>query len=140
MSCAGSRRSRIGPATVGASNADVLRPWPPPARRYAAPPVGATCARCRAVLNRASRTYETGDEAIRHQISGAKINRFQVPSVPGANGWTGPDLHGNAIGHVYWTQGRCMMLIGLEVGGPRVQRLSAGAEAIYGRTGGTCPD
>jgi hypothetical protein len=84
--------------------------------------------------------YETSDEAIRHQIPGAKIKRFQVPDVPGAHGWTGPDLHGNAIGHVYWTQGRCMMLIGLEVEGPRVERLSAGAKAIYERTGGTCPD
>jgi hypothetical protein len=83
--------------------------------------------------------YETSDEAIRHQIPGAKIKRFQVPAVPGAHGWTGLDLHGNAIGHVYWTQGRCMMLIGLEVEGPRVERLSAGAKAIYDRTGGTCP-
>src|SRR3990170_2247733 len=83
--------------------------------------------------------YETSDEAIQNQIPGAKIKRFQVPDVPGANGWTGPDLHGNAIGHVYWTQGRCMMLIGLEVEGPRVRRLSAGVEAIYERTGGTCP-
>ena len=84
--------------------------------------------------------YETSDEAIHDQIPDAKIKRFQVPDVPGANGWTGPDLHGNAIGHVYWTQGRCMMLIGLEVEGPRVERLSAGAKAIYERTGGTCPD
>ncbi|PVG83265.1 hypothetical protein DDE18_08175 [Nocardioides gansuensis] len=84
--------------------------------------------------------YETSDEAIQHQIPGAKIERFQVPDVPGAQGWTGPDLHGNAIGHVYWTQGRCMMLIGLEVEGPRVERLSAGVKAIYERTGGTCPD
>ena len=36
--------------------------------------------------------YETSDEAIRHQIPGAKIERFQVPDVPGAHGWTGPDL------------------------------------------------
>ena len=84
--------------------------------------------------------YETSDEAIRDQIPGAKIKRFQVPDVPGANGWTGPDLHGNAIGQVYWTQGRCMLLIGLEVEGPRVERLSTGAKAIYERTGGTCPD
>ena len=83
--------------------------------------------------------YETSDEAIQLQIPGAKIKRFRVPDVPGAHGWTGPDLHGNAIGHVYWTQGRCMMLIGLEVEGPRVERLSAGAKAIYERTGGTCP-
>ena len=84
--------------------------------------------------------YETSDEAIRHQIPGAEIKRFQVRGVPGAHGWTGPDLHGNAIGHVYWTQGRCMLLIGLEIEGPRVERLSAGAQAIYERTGGTCPD
>lgn len=84
--------------------------------------------------------YETSDSAIQHQTPGAKIKRFRVPDVPGAHGYTGPDLHGNAIGHVYWTQGRCMMLIGLEVEGPRVKRLSAGAKAIYERTGGTCPD
>ena len=33
-----------------------------------------------------------------------------------------------------------MMVIGLEVEGPRVEWLSAGVEAIYERTGGTCPD
>jgi hypothetical protein len=84
--------------------------------------------------------YETSDAAIQHQIPGAEIERFQVAEVPGAQGWTGPDLHGNAIGQVYWTQGRCMMLIGLEVEGPRVERLSVGVTAIYERTGGTCPD
>ncbi len=84
--------------------------------------------------------YEMSDEAIRHQIPGAKIERFLVPDVPGAHGWTGPDQHGNAIGHVYWTQGRCMMVIGLEVEGPRVERLSAGVKAVYERTGGSCPD
>ena len=84
--------------------------------------------------------YETSGEVIRDQIlPGARIKRFQVLDVPGANGFTAPDLHGNAIGHVYWTQGRCMMLIGLEVEGPRVERLSAGVKAIYERTGGTCP-
>ena len=84
--------------------------------------------------------YETSDEALQHQIPGVKIERFEVPEVPGAHGWTGPDLHGNSIGHVYWTQGRCMMLIGLEVEGPRVERPSAGAKAVYERTGGTCPE
>ena len=83
--------------------------------------------------------YETSDEAIQQQIPGATIQRFQVVDVPGAHGWTGPDLHGNAIGHVYWTQGRCMMLIGLEVEGPRVERLSATATAIYERTGWHVP-
>jgi hypothetical protein len=85
--------------------------------------------------------YETSDEVIEDQIlRGGKFKRFQVPAVPGAHGFTAPDLHGNPIGHVYWTQGRCMMLIGLEVEGPRVARLSAGVKAIHERTGGTCPD
>ena len=84
--------------------------------------------------------YETSAEALRHQIPNGKFKRFQVPDVPGATGWTGPDLHGNAIGNVYWTQGRCMMLISLETDGPRVEPLSAGAKAIYERTDGTCPD
>ncbi len=52
----------------------------------------------------------------------------------------GTDPHGNAIGNVYWTKGRCMMLVGLEVEGPRVERLSTGAKAIYKRRDGTCPD
>jgi hypothetical protein len=85
-------------------------------------------------------TYETSDEVLRHQIPDGKFTWFQVPEVPGATGWTGPDLHGNAIGNIYWTQGRCMMLISLKTGGPRVEPLSVGARAIYERTGGTCPD
>ena len=84
--------------------------------------------------------YETSAEVIHHQIPDTTIERFEVPGVPGAHGWTGSDLHGNAIGHLFWTQGRCMMLLGLEVEGPRVERLSAGAVAVYERTGGTCPD
>ena len=85
-------------------------------------------------------TYETSDEVLRHELPDGKFRWFQVPEVPGATGWTGPDLHGNAIGNVYWTQGRCMMLISIETGGPRVEPLSAGAKAIYERTGGTCPE
>ncbi len=85
-------------------------------------------------------TYETSAEVLRHQIPEGKFKWFQVPNVPGATGWTGPDLHGYAIGNVYWTQGRCMMLISVETDGPRVEPLSAGVMAIYERTGGTCPD
>ena len=84
--------------------------------------------------------YETSDEALRAQLPSSKIERFQASDVPGAHGWTGPDLHGNAIGQVYWTQGRCMMTIAIEVEGPRVEPLSAAAKSIYDRTGGTCPD
>ena len=84
--------------------------------------------------------YEISDEALKYQLPDSKIKRFQISEVPGATGWTGPDLHGNAIGQVYWTQGRCMMTMGLEVEGPRVEPLSAGVKAVYERTGGTCPD
>jgi hypothetical protein len=84
--------------------------------------------------------YEVSDAALHEQLPDSRIRRFEVTDIPGANGWTGPDLHGNAIGNIYWTQGRCMMLISLEVEGPRVQPLTAGATAIYERTGGTCPD
>ena len=78
--------------------------------------------------------YETSDEALRAQMPTSKIERFQVSDVPGTHGWTGPDLHGNAIGQVYWTQGRCMMTIAIEVDGPRVEPLSAAAKSIYERT------
>jgi hypothetical protein len=33
-----------------------------------------------------------------------------------------------------------MLLIALEVEGPRVGPLSAAAETVYDRTGGTCPE
>ena len=84
--------------------------------------------------------YETSIEALELQIPDGRFRRFEVPAIPGATGWTGPDLHGNAIGNVYWTQGRCMLIISIEVEGPRRGPLSAGAEAIYERTGGTCPE
>ena len=84
--------------------------------------------------------YETSDETLHHQLPDSRITRFEVPDFPGATGWTGPDLHGNAIGTVYWTQGRCLLIISIETEGPRVRPLSAGALAIHERTGGTCPD
>ena len=84
--------------------------------------------------------YETSDEVLHHLLPDSKIKRFEVPDVPDAHGWTGPDLHGNPIGQVYWTQGRCMLTIAIEVEGPRVEPLSAAAESVYERTGGSCPD
>jgi hypothetical protein len=83
--------------------------------------------------------YEISDAALKAQLPDSALKPFKVPDIPGATGWTGPDLHGNSIGQIYWTQGRCMMTIGLEVEGPRVERLIAGAKAIYERTGHTCP-
>ena len=83
--------------------------------------------------------WETSDEGIHRQIPDTKVDRFTVSSIPGARGWTGTDLHGNRIGHVFWVQGRCMMVIGNEGKGDFVKPLSTGATAIYERTKGVCP-
>jgi hypothetical protein len=89
---------------------------------------------------RAWMAYETAESVLRFQIPEGDFERFRVSDVPGARGWTGPDLHGNAIGQVYWTQGRCMLLVAVETEGPKEEPLSAGAKSIYERTGGTCPE
>jgi hypothetical protein len=83
--------------------------------------------------------YETSDAGIDSMVPGAKPKRFSVPGVPGARGWTGRDRHGNPIGHVFWVQGRCEMLLGNEGEGDFVEPLSIGAKAIYDRTKGLCP-
>jgi hypothetical protein len=83
--------------------------------------------------------WETSDEGIHGQIPDTKIHRFTLGDIPGANGWTGTDLHGNRIGQVYWVQGRCMILIANEGEGDFVKPLSTGAKAIYERTNGACP-
>lgn len=83
--------------------------------------------------------YETSDAGIESMVPGAKPKRFSVPGVPGARGWTGRDRHGNPIGHVFWVQGRCEMLLGNEGEGDFVEPLSVGAKAIYDRTKGLCP-
>jgi hypothetical protein len=83
--------------------------------------------------------YETSDEGIHSHVPETKIRRFTVRGVPGARGWTGRDLHGNPIGHVFWVQGRCMLVLGNEGEGSFVELLSTGARAIYARTNGECP-
>ncbi|HZO60150.1 MAG TPA: hypothetical protein VFB51_10700 [Solirubrobacterales bacterium] len=83
--------------------------------------------------------YETSNEGIDSMVPGAKPKRFTVPGVPGARGWTGRDRHDNPIGHVFWVQGRCEMLLGNEGEGDFVKPLSIGAQAIYDRTKGVCP-
>ena len=47
-------------------------------------------------------------------VPGAKPKRFTVRGVPGARGWTGRDRHDDRIGHVFWVQGRCEMVLGNE--------------------------
>jgi hypothetical protein len=84
--------------------------------------------------------YETSDEGIESAVPGANPKRFTVRSVPGARGWIGRDRHDNPIGHVYWVQGRCEMVLGNEGEGDFVRPLSTGATAIYKRTKGVCPE
>ena len=82
--------------------------------------------------------YELSSKTLRDL--GLKLEgRFTAPGVPGARGWVGKDIHGFNIGHVYWVQGRCMLLIGNEGPGPFPEPLSEGAKAIYERTNGECP-
>lgn len=88
---------------------------------------------------RAWMEYETSEKTIRSQGLGVVFRRFTVEGLPGARGWTGRDRHGNRIGHVFWVQGRCMLVLGNEGESPFVRRLSTGAKAIYERTKGACP-
>ena len=84
--------------------------------------------------------YETSDEGIDSMVPGAKPKRFTVPGVPGARGSTSQDAaHDNPIGHGFWVQGRCEMVLGNEGEGDFVKPLSIGAKAIYDRTKGVCP-
>ena len=84
--------------------------------------------------------YETSDEALRPRCPARRSSGSRFPTSLAPTDGRDPTEHGNAIGQVYWTQGRCMLTIAIEVEGPRVEPLSAGAKAIYERTGGTCPD
>jgi hypothetical protein len=88
---------------------------------------------------RAQLEHDLRASTIHATLPDTEIHRFTVPGIPGARGWTGSDLHGNPIGTVQWVQGRCVLLLVNEGDVPFIQALSAGAEAIYERTGGDCP-
>lgn len=70
------------------------------------------------------------------------IERFTVPGVPSARGFTAskPDDE-HDVGNVVWSQGRCVLVLGNEVqsGEPLVEPLRTGVKAIYDRTDGSCP-
>jgi hypothetical protein len=83
--------------------------------------------------------YETSDAVLEHQLPDSKLDRFESDAVPGARGFTGPDLHGNPIGQIYWAQGRCMLLVASEGGGDFEELLGDAAAAIHERTDGSCP-
>lgn len=79
--------------------------------------------------------YLVGD--IDREFSGARIERFNVPEVSTATGFTADLPDGRKVANVYWSQGRCVMTIGSEP--PMVDPLRAGVKAIYDRTKGQCP-
>jgi hypothetical protein len=68
---------------------------------------------------------------------GGKIERFDVPGVPTASGFTADKPGGSKFADVNWSQGRCVMTLGSEP--PFVDQLRAGVRAIYERTQGRCP-
>ncbi len=87
------------------------------------------------------------DKDVEHPL----IERFDVPGVPTATGWTVAKQAGGfagpenrvAVANVLWSQGRCVMYLGSE---PKpgsepsfVDQLRAGVKAIYERTEGRCP-
>jgi hypothetical protein len=86
----------------------------------------------------ATRELEYMKSNIAKDSSGAKnFERFDVPGVPTATGWTFDKPGGHKAADVYWSQGRCVMVLGSEP--PSVDRLRTGVKAIYERTEGRCP-
>ncbi len=64
------------------------------------------------------------------------FERFTVPGIPGARGWTASKPH---VANVHWVQGRCFFVLGNQGPGELTGPLSTGARAIYERTNGQCP-
>jgi hypothetical protein len=65
------------------------------------------------------------------------FERFDVPGVPSATGWTFDKPGGHQAADVHWTQGRCLLTLGMEPAS--IDQLRAGVRALYERTGGRCP-
>ena len=68
--------------------------------------------------------------------------KFGVTGIPGAYGKKGRDSADETYANLLWRQGRCTLVVG-ESFFPRktapTRPLIAAAQAIYRRTGGTCP-
>jgi hypothetical protein len=65
------------------------------------------------------------------------FEQFDVPGVPTATGWTFEKPGGHQAADVHWTQGRCLLSLGMEPAS--IDQLRAGVKAIYKRTEGPCP-
>ncbi len=71
------------------------------------------------------------------ELAGAKIERFDVPGISTATGYTADLPDGHKVANVNWSQGRCVMTLGSEP--PFVDQLRAGVRALYERTQDKCP-
>lgn len=66
------------------------------------------------------------------------VDRFDVPGVASATGWTAEKPENDTVvANVHWSQGRCVMGIGTEPA--YIDRVRAGVKAVYERTEGRCP-
>lgn len=91
-------------------------------------------------------TAEGANRELRHRtgtveqdFAGATIERFTVPGVPSAQGFTASNPGGQIVSEVRWSQGRCQLTLGNEFDGPLVEQVRTGVRAIYERTDGRCP-
>ena len=80
--------------------------------------------------------YETRTDVIKSFGPVTGLERFDVPGVPGARGWTASQP---PVGNVYWAQGRCVLVLGNQGPGDLTGPLTKGVQAIYKRTNGECP-
>jgi hypothetical protein len=86
-------------------------------------------------------TEEGATRELEHSVNSKEkdvnFEPFAVPGVPTATGWTYDDLHGHEAADVLWSQGRCVMNLGVEPS--LVDRLRTAVKAFYERTQGRCP-
>ncbi|HET7736014.1 MAG TPA: hypothetical protein VFK52_08580 [Nocardioidaceae bacterium] len=83
--------------------------------------------------------HDVSDEVIKLALPDAKIERFTVDAIPGSTGWTSP-APGAPVANLLWVQGTCVFTLGNQGPGELVADITTGAEAIYRRTEGTCPE
>ena len=99
---------------------------------------GVTNVRLFATEDGATRELEYLLSKIDKDVAHPLIERFDVPGVPTATGWTADKPENETVvANVNWSQGRCVMYLGSEPA--FVDQLRAGVKAIYERTEGRCP-
>lgn len=71
----------------------------------------------------------------------ARIHRFAIPGVSGAEGFTATEAHNpGGVANASFSEGDCVLLVGDSLSsGDLAGPVKAGAVAIYRRTNGQCP-